>query len=249
MVSELLQDTHPEWHDILNEALLAMDQDYVSHLILERKKEKQSNYFPASNALFAAFKSALTSRQYILFGESPYPRAESANGYAFWDAAVGSLWSDTGFSRAVNRATSLRNLMKMLLYARGDLSTDFSQPAIAALDSTRYHQTLEDFFSKLLNQGFMLLNASLVYQKQYIPYHARCWAPFMAVVLKRLAREKPDIKLILFGKIANKIPGHEHFDSLQAEHPYNLSFITNSDVIQFFKPMDLLLHDNKRNDS
>ena len=45
-----------------------------------------------------------------------------ANGYAFWDAAVNELWSDNGLSKAVNRATSLRNFIKMLLVTEGALS-------------------------------------------------------------------------------------------------------------------------------
>ncbi|MDX2346852.1 MAG: uracil-DNA glycosylase [Legionella sp.] len=199
------------------------------------------NYLPKQDLLFSAFTYPLRTTQYILFGESPYPRASSANGYAFWDAAVGSLWSDTGLSKSVNKATSLRNLMKMLLYARGDLNTDFSQSAIAALDTTRYHQTLDALFYQLLNKGFMLLNASLVYEANKIPYHARHWAVFMQVLLAQLLDKKPDVKLLLFGKVAEKIPGHTQFESLIAEHPYNISFITNQAVIDFFKPMDLLL--------
>ena len=96
----------------------------------------------------------LSSVRTILFGESPYPREGSANGYAFWDAAVENLWSDSGLSKAVNRATSLRNFIKMLLLARGDLNHDFSQPAIAQLDKSTFHRTADEFFTGLLNKGF-----------------------------------------------------------------------------------------------
>ncbi len=240
MISIFLKETHPEWHEILHEALSAMDKTYLQALITNQ------DYLPEQTALFAAFRRPLTSTQYILFGESPYPRVNSANGYAFWDKAVDTLWSETGLSKSVNRATSLRNLIKMLLYARGDLVDDFSQAAIARLDSARYYQTLEGLFTRLLSQGFMLLNASLVYQKNDIPYHAKHWLPFMTVILERLAVQKKDVKLLLFGRIAEKIPGYERFDNLVAEHPYNLSFITNPNVVDFFKPMDLLLDDNNR---
>ena len=234
MISILLETAHPTWHDTLKAALLAMNQDYLNNL------GNTAFYLPAKEQLLAAFKQPLEQTQYILFGESPYPRAVSANGFAFWDAAVGELWSSTGFSKPVNRATSLRNLLKMLLHARGDLVADFSQPAIARLDTTRYHQTLDDLFQCFLNQGFMLLNASLVYEAQKIPYHARHWAVFQDVLLRTLLEIKPEIKLLLFGKIAEKIKAHILFDSLIAEHPYNISFITNQRVIDFFKPLDLL---------
>jgi uracil-DNA glycosylase len=240
MVTDFLKNTHPEWQDILTKALLAMDDDYLVEL------KSQPNYLPNQDILFSAFQQPLSQIKYILFGESPYPRAISANGYAFWDAAVNQLWSETGLSKPVNKATSLRNLIKMLLHARGDLSTDFSQSAIAALDCSRYHQTLGGLFQALLDQGFMLLNASLVYEENKIPYHARHWSVLMQVILDELAVKKPEIKLLLFGKIAEKLPGRASFDCLVAEHPYNLSFMKNSDVIDFFKPMDLLLHDNTK---
>ncbi|NCT56371.1 MAG: uracil-DNA glycosylase [Legionella sp.] len=234
-----LQGTHPTWHPRLIHALRAMDSDYLLSL-------RQSNtWLPGMHYLLAAFSEPLVSTQYILFGESPYPRSESANGHAFWDAAVGPIWSDTGFSKGVNRATSLRNIMKMLLHARGDLVADFSQSAIAKLDHTRYYQTLDAFFTNMMRQGFLLLNATLVYEENKIPYHAKHWAPFMEALLDCFIgdRDGDQMGLILFGRVAEKIPGYSRFTSLLAEHPYNLSFITNPDVINFFKPMDLLRHD------
>ena len=80
-----LKGTHPTWHPRLTNALGAMDPTYLASL-------KQSNiWLPGMQYLLAAFSEPLTSTRYILFGESPYPRAESANGQAFWDAAVGDI--------------------------------------------------------------------------------------------------------------------------------------------------------------
>lgn len=232
-----LKDTHPTWHPRLVEALGAMDQNYLFSLT-------QSNiWLPGMQQVLAAFAEPIASTRYILFGESPYPRVESANGQAFWDAAVGPIWRDTGFSKAVNRATSLRNIMKMLLHARGDLVTDFSQQAIAALDHARYYQTLDAFFTNMINQGFLLLNASPVYEAEKIPYHAKQWAPFMEALLDSFVGDKQQIELVLFGRVAEKIPGYTRFTGLLAEHPYNVSFITNPAVLNFFKPMDLLFND------
>ncbi len=236
-ISSAQLSTHATWHTILLDALSVMDKDYLDELSMT------TDYLPHQDALFAAFRAPLDKTRYLLLGESPYPREASANGYAFWDAAVTNLWSETGFSKPVNRATSLRNLLKMLLYARGDLRHDFSQGAIAALDEKKYHQTLSGLFQTLLNRGFMLLNASLVYASNKVTYHAKHWARFMAVLLEKLALKKPEIQLLLFGKIAGKLSGHTAFDCLIAEHPYNISFITNPDVVQFFKPMDLLLNE------
>lgn len=233
-ISKLIEQAHPQWRDILTHALQALDSDYLESL------QFTADYLPSFTSLFAAFSMPLDSVRFILLGESPYPRANSANGYAFWDNAVGSLWSSSGLSKEVNRATSLRNLIKMLLHARGDLNEDCSQKAIAALDKSNYIDSASELFTAFMQQGFLLLNASLVYSEGNIPYHARQWRPFMHRVLVQLSELDRSLQLILLGKIAAQVPEASLFSGLVAEHPYNISFITNPLVLDFFKPMDLL---------
>ncbi|HAT31470.1 MAG TPA: uracil-DNA glycosylase, partial [Janthinobacterium sp.] len=69
--------------------------------------------------------------------EGPYPRAASATGVCFMDGAVGALWSEAGLSKPVNRATSLRNFMKMLLLADGQLALDATSGAALAPVASR----------------------------------------------------------------------------------------------------------------
>lgn len=228
---------HPEWKEIIITALKTMDPDYLQQLLHD------NDWLPGKERLFAAFSLPLTKTQYILLGESPYPRKNSANGYAFWDNAVGSLWSLKGLSTAVNRATSLRHLIKMLLIARGCLDTAGLQANIAPLDKSSLVQTAEELFKGMMKKGILLLNASLVYSEGKVPYHARHWKPFMQSLLTQLALIKPQIQLILFGKIAETIRQDKLSVGLVAEHPYNISFISNQRVIDFFKPLDLLQHE------
>lgn len=229
---------HPDWIDILTHALDVMDEEYLDQLRMD------ANWLPGSARIFAAFSLPLSQTQYILLGESPYPRANSANGYAFWDNAVGSLWSPTGLSTTVNRATSLRNLIKMMLVARGDLALgNTSQECIAQLDKNGLVQTGEQLFWGMMYKGILLLNASLVYSEGKVPYHARKWKPFMQSLLTQLAAIKPTVQLILLGKIAEAIPQDKLPVGLVAEHPYNISFIGNHQVIDFFKPLDLLSYE------
>lgn len=238
----MMESSHPEWHALLRDALSMMNIEYIEQLA------RAPSWLPGKLTLFKAFSVPLSGTRYLLLGESPYPRSQSANGYAFWDEAVTSLWSAKGFSREVNRATSLRNLMKMFLFARGVLQDDFSQSAIMHLDHSIYYQTGHDLFNGLLNRGFLLLNASLVYEDNQVPYHAKMWRPFIARLLEGLALQKPSLQLILFGKIAEMIPQRAQFQCLVAEHPYNISFITNPNVVNFFKPLDVLYnHESKLN--
>ena len=230
-----LSQTNPEWHELLIDCLDKMNPNYLDSLV-----RTEQNWLPEKSMVFKAFSQPLSNTTHILLGESPYPRVESANGLAFWDNAVVDLWSQSGLDKAVNRATSLRNLIKMLLHARGDLADDFSQAAIAGLNKENYIKTLPELFDKLIKSGFLLLNASLIYEKNKVNYHVKQWQPFMDHLFSRLLMIKPDIKLILFGKIAGKVKLIDQFSGLVAEHPYNISFISNERVLEFFKPFDLL---------
>ncbi len=232
-----LNHVHPSWLPILSKAIQAVDSSYLKELL------QTPNWLPGKQKIFNAFSLPLNQTKYILFGESPYPRASSANGYAFWDQAVTNLWSPSGFSREVNRATSLRNLLKMLLLTRGDLTaSDLSQMAIAELDKTYYIKTGNELFTGFLQRGFLLLNASLVFHSAVeVKADAKAWLPFINALLQQLQQE--DICLVMLGKIAasiSQLPYSAKFKQFIAEHPYNLSFIGNKKVQQFFAPMDLL---------
>lgn len=234
MPHPILQTVHPQWLPILGTALNTVDPQYLAKL------QQHPNWLPGEKKLFAAFSLPLSNTKYILLGESPYPRSQSANGFAFWDNAVQELWAPTGFSRTVNRATSLRNFLKMLLKASGGLQLDYSQQAIANLDKTYYVKTAAEFFNSMLKHGFLLLNAALVYnQAAGVKFHAHKWQPFIYSIIHQLKKYNPKLKLLLFGRVA------AHFATMNdscivAPHPYNLSFITNAKVLLFFKPLNLL---------
>jgi uracil-DNA glycosylase len=139
--------------------------------------------------------------------------------------------------------------MKMLLCARADLDNDLSQSAIAQVDKTNLVQTGSELFQGFIARGFLLLNASLIYSDGKVNYHARNWQPFMRHLLKSLAKQNQTIQLILLGRIAKQVPEAAIFPKLVAEHPYNISFITNQEVLEFFKPMDLLAKNDQNNNS
>jgi len=117
----MIQKTHPSWHKILEKSFALLPPEYQEFI----KHDKR--YFPDIDNFLNAFKTLpLDKTKYILFGQDPYPRQESAIGYAFIDGKVASIFSQNGLSKEVNRATSLRNFMKMLLLCEGALKDDFS---------------------------------------------------------------------------------------------------------------------------
>lgn len=236
----LFANTDKTWGPFLDEARQAMDPAYWRYL------ETATDTLPAQANIFNAFSLPRNQVRFILIGESPYPRPQSATGFAFMDGAVNALWSAQGLSKPVNRATSLRNFMKMLLIADGALTPqDTSQAAIAALDKSRYIDSIDALQGNFHRAGVMLLNATLTWSgKATVRRDAAAWRPFINALLARLAKEKGHgIQLILLGKIAKEIEaleGAATFDRFVAEHPYNVSFVSNPAVVEFFKPMGLL---------
>ena len=242
------------WHPAMTAGLQAMhqrDDAYFSNLM-------QSPYLPTRSRLFAAFRQPMSKVRYILIGEGPYPREESATGVCFMDGAVSRLWSEdgSGLSKKVNRATSLRNFIKMLLVAAGALDpahTSGSALQKVASSATNAHspwtQQLAELQQHLHEQGFLLLNASLVFRPDVAPAKdGKAWQPFLQEVLIAMAAHAAQSgtelpSLILWGKIAEQlrqIPAAADFPHIIAEHPYNLSFIRNETMQQLFQPMHLL---------
>ncbi len=234
---------HPEWRALLTNALAQVDGDYLASLLSD------DSWLPGPKRLLAAFRRDRAGLRYLLLGESPYPRPESANGIAFFDAAVGPLWSDSGLSKPVNRATSLRNLLKTALLAEGRLAADHDgrlpQAAIAALDKQGLVQTLPELFANLERAGFLLFNATpVLHPARRVALEARYWRGFLATLLESIARAAPHPpQLILWGKIAEtveRLPGIDGFGRTVCEHPYNVSFIDNAAMRRLFGELRVL---------
>lgn len=234
---------HAEWREILQSALTRVDPAYLDSLV------RDDNWLPGSHRLLAAFRRDRAGLRYLLIGESPYPRAESANGIAFYDAAVGDLWSDSGLAKAVNRATSLRNIVKTALLAEGLVEPDrggrITQQAITRLDKTGLVQSLAGLFENLERAGFLMLNATPVLHPARKPaQEARFWHDFLDCLLQQIADESGQrITLVLWGKIAalvEALPPSACFDRLACEHPYNISFIENPSMLNLFAQLQVL---------
>lgn len=242
-----LERADVSWRPVLLRGLQAMaaaDPAYLPALAGD-------SYLPTDARLFAAFELPLQRVRYVLVGEGPYPRAESATGVCFMDGAVKGLWSEEeggGLSKPVNKATSLRNFMKMLLVADGRLDEGntggaaLAAVAAQARNDSGATRTLAQIQHKLTQRGFLLLNASLVFRSHVAPARdAKAWLPLFETVVAALQQSQPT--LVLWGKIAeqlNRLPVVRALPQIVAEHPYNLSFIANRDMHALFGPLHLL---------
>jgi uracil-DNA glycosylase len=233
-----MHTTDRSWHAVLQEAYAAMEESYRTFL------EEEKGYFPSRSDYLNAFRTLPRQRvRYILFGQDPYPREESAKGYAFIDAKVKRIFSESGLSKEVNRATSLRNFVKMALLARGDLQAeDLSQEAIARIDKSGLIDSVDALRRNFEKNGVLLLNTALIFtDKKSSAKHVRAWQPFIRILLGALEEEHPS--LILFGTHAKALKKQlplEKFETIEIEHPYNHTFIHNKNALNLFGPMKLL---------
>ena len=234
---------HRDWQPILRQSLATLQPDYVESLLAD------DSWLPGPDYLLAAFQRDRSGLRYLLIGESPYPRRESANGVAFYDAAVDSLWSEQGLSKGVNRATSLRNIIKTALLAEGLLQRNdvgkITQDAIARLDKRDLILSLGEVFNNLERSGFLMHNATPVLHPERKPtQEAKYWLPFLDRLLTLIAQNSsPRITLVLWGKIAKLIetmPASRGYDRIVCEHPYNISFIDNPEMLRLFAHLRVL---------
>lgn len=225
------------WEEILKHSLSKLSNYY--YLI-----DKQE-YLPNNYQLFNAFSISLHKTKYILFGESPYPREKSAIGYSFIDGAVSDIWGKNGLSKEVNKATSLRNFIKMLLVSKHYIDeSKLSKESIASIDKKNFITNIDELKNNFLNEGFLLLNASLTLNMfDTKTKDAKFWTVFIQNIINSLALYNPDVEIILFGNIAKKIKKLDNvkfFKIFECEHPYNISFISNPKVTEYFSKFNLL---------
>src|SRR4051812_32784597 len=79
VISDALARAHVSWHPTLIAGLEAMARADPAYLPLLATDD----YLPTEQRLFAAFALPMAQVRYVLVGEGPYPRAESATGVCF----------------------------------------------------------------------------------------------------------------------------------------------------------------------
>lgn len=226
-----------DWKPIVDKALNSLDREYLEYL------RQNKGYFPDFNNFLNAFKTLpKANTKAILFGQDPYPRKQSAIGYAFIDGMVEEIFSPSGFSKQVNRATSLRNFLKMQLKAQGYLHDVTTQEAIKNIPKDNLIKTITDLKNNFEKNGILLLNRALIFtDKKETRVHVKAFKPFMKSLLAQI--KDMQIDLILFGNEAKTIhellPQNHNFNLLNTPHPYNVSFIQNEVVLKHFSKIKL----------
>ncbi|MEZ4410983.1 MAG: ADP-ribosyltransferase domain-containing protein [Polyangiales bacterium] len=158
----------------------------------------------------------------VIFGQSPYPRVESATGIAMFDNAFHS-WQEPRFPQVA----SMRNMLKSALIWRHGLPETLPAKEIAPL--LKKHEVVPptEWFQAILSQGVLLVDASLTrHTDDAVPVakHVEFWAPVAEAIVRAIISAKetaePEHKGVVFawwGAHAKALRGA--VDRVAAQHP------------------------------
>ncbi|PZG18799.1 ADP-ribosyltransferase domain-containing protein [Nonomuraea aridisoli] len=126
----------------------------------------------------------------VVFGQNPYPRAESATGIAMFDNTFHD-WADSRFGRVV----SVRCIIKAAAMWKHGIPKKTPVGDIRAL--LKEHDTVQppEWFQAMLTQGVLLLNAALTASgdgAMATDQHTAFWRPVVERLVEEILKAKQD---------------------------------------------------------
>ena len=238
-VQELLLPVHESWHCLLLDALGRMDGDFLNCLNTDR------NWLPGVERCFAAFTIPRDHVQVVRLGESPYPRSESAAGFSFYDAAIDPIFrSDGRLTVEINKATSLRNILKAWFIAIDRLQINrTSSNDIRCMNREGLITNLRELFCRGTRAGWLWLNAGLSLRTDdTIPPQIDAWYPLIECILRDVSRR--GATTVLLGEFSRRfgclVNGPEC-----APHPRVESFVRCENIHVFLRNWRCLIEDQQ----
>ncbi|MCP2346456.1 ADP-ribosyltransferase domain-containing protein [Nonomuraea roseoviolacea] len=124
----------------------------------------------------------------VVFGQNPYPRAESATGIAMFDNTFHD-WKDSQFGRVI----SIRCIIKAAAMWKHSIPKKTPIADIRAL--LKQHDTVQppEWFQAMLTQGVLLLNAALTASgdgAMATDQHTAFWRPVVEKIVEEILRAK-----------------------------------------------------------
>ncbi|MGW4793084.1 ADP-ribosyltransferase domain-containing protein [Nonomuraea sp. NPDC004297] len=126
----------------------------------------------------------------VVFGQNPYPRAESATGIAMFDNTFHD-WADSQFGKTV----SIRCIIKAAAMWKHGIPKKTPIADIRKL--LKQHDTVQppEWFQAMLTQGVLLLNAALTASgdgAMATDQHTAFWRPVVERIVEEILRAKQD---------------------------------------------------------
>ncbi|BAU88247.1 uracil-DNA glycosylase, family 1 [Streptomyces laurentii] len=153
--------------------------------------QRSSEVVPVRELTFQALKPHPPHKwKVVVFGQNPYPRAESATGIAMFDNTFHD-WQDSQFGRVV----SIRCLIKAAAMWKYGIVKKTPIADVRALLKKEDTVQPPEWFQAMLTQGVLLLNSSLTASADgSVPTdrHTAFWRPVAEQIVEEILRAKQD---------------------------------------------------------
>ncbi|AQZ61368.1 Uracil-DNA glycosylase, family 1 [[Actinomadura] parvosata subsp. kistnae] len=149
------------------------------------------NVVPVRELTFQALKPNPPHKwKVVVFGQNPYPRAESATGIAMFDNTFHD-WADSQFGKTV----SIRCIIKAAAMWKHGIPK--KTPIADLRKLLKQHDTVQppEWFQAMLTQGVLLLNAALTASSDgalATDRHTAFWRPVVEEIVEEILRAKRD---------------------------------------------------------
>ena len=223
-LNRLLCPVHHSWRDFISEQLQDLDEAFAEEL------EANPAWLPGADRCLAAFSVPRCEVSVVWQGETPYPRPDSATGLSFQDGEVGEMFREDGrLAVGINRATSLRNVLKAWFVATDRLALGHtSSDDVRRMDRSGLVAQLDDIFQRGRQNGWLWLNAGLSFRPaQARAGQIRKWEGLVNAVLEDVSGR--GARVALMGRFAEKFEAAcDH--PLVSVHPRREEFIADPHV-------------------
>ena len=236
----LLRPVHESWHGLLLDALRRMDGNFLRSLNTHR------DWLPGAEKCFAAFSVPRDRVRVVWLGESPYPSPERSAGISFYDASVDRIFDPgdglRGFTKKVNDATSLRNILKAWFVAIGRLQmAATNKDHIRNMNKEGLIQNLDELFRRGKEAGWLWLNTGLSLRPNETKQpQIEAWHDLICHVLLDVSNR--GAMSVLLGSFSDRfrcLVG----DRIMAPHPRNEDFLRCENIHAFLRGWNFLVED------
>ncbi|MFJ6793648.1 ADP-ribosyltransferase domain-containing protein [Streptomyces sp. NPDC091268] len=154
-------------------------------------KDRDPEVVPVRELTFQALKPHPPHKwKVVVFGQNPYPRAESATGIAMFDNTF-TDWKDSRFGRVV----SIRCIIKAAAMWKYGIAKKTPISDVRALLEERDTVQPPEWFQAMLTQGVLLMNASLTAGgggEMGTDRHTAFWRPVAERIVEEILKAKQD---------------------------------------------------------
>ena len=234
--SELLRPVSTFWRDHVAEWLDAVDERFLETL-------EADVWWPGVDSCLKAFTGDVCPRV-VWLGESPYEGEGRATGLSFLDGTVGALFCGDALDASINKATSLRNILKAWFRADCRLHEGCTNKEhVQAMRKDGLAQQLNEVFEHGIKYGWLWLNAGLsIGGSLDKSAHVCGWRPFVSRAIA--SASEVNATVVLLGDWAKTYRSDVAAERplVEAPHPRNESFVEDASMREFLRRWTHLIH-------